>query len=132
MLDKLTTTQTLAVLIGLYFLAAGVGLLVDRNNASQLMKELMAQSMFGFLGGILAFAIGGAIVAVHNIWDGFLSSFVSLVGWMSLAEGVLMLACRKWFLGLFARLTLSPGVVMVFGLGTIILGAVLVSAAFAG
>ena len=132
MLDNPTTTQILAALIGLYFLAAGVGLLVDRKNASELMRELTAHPMFGFLGGIIAFAIGGAIVAVHNNWDSLLSGFVSLVGWMSLAEGVLMLACRKWFLGLFTRLALSPGVVTVFGLGTLIAGAMLVSAAIVG
>ena len=132
MLDNPTTTQILAALIGVYFLAAGVGLLVDRNNASELMRELTAQPMFGFLGGIIAFAIGGAIVAVHNNWGSLLSGFVSLVGWMSLAEGVLMLACRKWFLDLFTRLALSPGVVTVFGLGTLIAGAMLVTAAFVG
>ena len=68
----------------------------------------------------------------HIKWDSLLSGFVWLVGWMSLAEGVVMLACRKWFLGFFTRLTLSPGVVTVFGLGTLIAGAILVSAAFAG
>ncbi len=129
-MDALNTTQILAALIGLYFLAAGVGLLVDRNNAAELMKELTAQPMFGFLGGIIAFAIGGAIVGVHNNWNGILSGFVSLVGWVSLLEGVLMLACRKWFLGLFTRLALSPGVVTAFGLGTLIAGVALVSAAF--
>jgi hypothetical protein len=119
-------------LIGLYFLAAGIGLLVERESLSELMKDLTTQPMLGFLGGILAFAIGGAIVGVHNNWSSFLAGFVSLIGWVSLAEGVLMLACRKWFLGLFGRLTLSKGIVTAFGLGTIIVGLALVLAAFAG
>ena len=92
----------------------------------------MAQPMFGFLGGIIAFVIGGAIVGVHNNWNSLLSGFISLVGWMSLLEGVLMLAFRKWFLGLFARLTLSSSTVSAFALATITLGVVLISAAFIG
>jgi len=132
MLAVMTTTHTLAALIGLYFLAGGVGLLVDRNNATKLMRELTAQPMFGYLGGLIAFAIGGAIVGVHNNWNSLLSGFVSLVGWLSLLEGVLMLACRKWFLGLFARLTLSSIMVSAFGFGTLLAGVVLVWAAFIG
>ena len=88
--------------------------------------------MFGFLGVIIAFVIGGAIVGVHNNWNSLLAGFVALLGWASLLEGVLMLACRKWFLGLFARLALSSSTVSVFALGTLILGLVLISAAFIG
>jgi hypothetical protein len=132
MLAKMTTTHTLAALIGLYFLAAGVGLLVERDKASELMRDLTSQPMFGFIGGIMAFAIGGAIVGVHNNWNSLLSGFVSLVGWGSLLEGVLMLACRRWFLGLFARWTLSPSIVTAFAVGTLLAGAVLVWAAFTG
>jgi hypothetical protein len=128
----MTTTHTLAALIGLYFFAAGVGLLVERNNAAELLRELTAQPVLGFLGGIIAFAIGGAIIGVHNDWDTLLSGFVSLVGWMSLIEGALMLACRKWFLGLFARLTLSSSIVTTFALGTLLAGVTLVSAALSG
>jgi hypothetical protein len=111
-------------------LAAGVGLLAERDNATQLMRELVAQPMWGFLGGIIAFIIDGAIVSVHNNWNSLLSGFVSLVGWAALLEGVLMLACRKWFLGLFARLTLSASTVSAFG--TLSLGTVLMLAAFIG
>jgi len=128
----MTTTNTLAALIGLYFAAAGVGLFVERNNAKQLFRELVAQPIFGFLGGIIAFIIGGAIVGVHNNWNSLLSGFVSLVGWAALLEGVLMLACRDWFLGLFARLTLSSRTISALALGTVVLGAVLLSAAFSG
>ena len=132
MLENLTTTQFLAGLIGLYFLAAGPGLLSDRNSFSGLLKELNTQPMLGYLGGIIAFAIGGAIVGVHNDWSSLLSGFVSLVGWISLAEGVLMLACRKWYLGLFTRIALSPGLVTAFGLGTLIIGVVLIATVFFG
>ncbi len=132
MLENLTTAQFLAGLIGLYFLAAGAGLLSERNSFSGLLKELNTQPMLGYFGGIIAFAIGGAIVGIHNDWSSLLSGFVSLVGWISLTEGVLMLACRKWYLGLFTRIALSPGLVTVFGLGTLIIGVALIATVFFG
>ncbi len=128
----MTTTETLASLIGLYFAAAGIGLLVDRDGFSAAMKELPDHPMLGYLGAILAFVIGGAIIGVHNNWDGLLSGFVSLIGWLSLAEGVAMLAFRKTFLGFFARMALSPGVIAGFGVGTLAAGILLLIAAFAG
>ena len=126
----MTMTETLAVLIGLYFSAAGIGVLVDRNSFDKVMDELTSQPLLGYLGGILAFAIGGTIVSLHNDWSSFLSGFVSLVGWICLAEGVLMLAVRKWFLGIFARMALSSGTFTVFGAGTFLAGVVILAVVF--
>ena len=128
----MATTEILAALIGRYFCAAGTGLLVERSSATELVRALIAQPVLGFLGGIIAFAIGGAIVGVQNRWDGLLAGIVSLVGWMCLLEGALMLACRQWFLGLFARLVLSSQIVTIFALGTIAAGAALLATAFFG
>ncbi len=125
------TTGTIASLIGLYFVAAGVGLLVDRDFCAKVIAELNDQTLLGFLGGIVVFVIGGTIVAVHNDWSGLLSGFVSLFGWVALAEGVLILAFQKWFLGLFSGFDLSPSVITVFGAGTTSFGLLLVLAAFA-
>lgn len=124
------TTSTLASLIGLYFVAAGIGLLVDRDFPTRVIEELRDQAVLGFVGGIVVFAIGGTIVSVHNDWSGWLAGLVSLVGWVALAEGVLILAFRKWFLGLFSRFELSPRVITAFGSGTAIVGALLIVAAF--
>ena len=97
MLEQLNTTEILAALIGLYFFAAGIGLLVERNGISQLYQGLTDQPMLGYIAGILAFVVGGTIVAVHNQWDGLLQGFVSLVGWICLIEGALVLAFRRQF-----------------------------------
>ena len=128
MLDHMTMTQVLAALIGLYFLSAGTGLLVERDKISTMFTELSTQPMLGYLGGLIAFAIGGAMVAAHNDWSGLLSGFVSLIGWVALAEGVLMLACRRWFLGLFDRVTLSTGFVTAIGAATLLFGVMLLIA----
>ena len=123
-------TNTIASLIGLYFVAAGVGLLVDRSFFAKAITELLDQPMLGYIGGILTFVVGGTIVGVHNNWSNLLSGFVSLFGWIALVEGVLILAFRRWFLGLFTRFDLSSAVITSFGAGTVVLGLILMSAAF--
>jgi hypothetical protein len=131
MLEDLSTTQILAGLIGLYFLAAGTGLLLDDGGIPKMVKQLVEQPLPGYLAALVAFGLGGAIVAVHNDWSDFLSGFVSLIGWIALAEGVLMLAVRKWFLGIFAKIALSPNIVKAFGLITVLIGAALMWAGLA-
>lgn len=132
MLEHYTATQILAALIGLYLLAAGIGLLTDRKAVSKMLKELTEQPLLGYLGGVIAFVIGGAIIAVHNNWSSLLSGLVSLVGWISLAEGVLMLAFRNWFLGLWGRLTFSPGFVGAGGIASVVAGVLLIWAGLVG
>lgn len=131
MFDSLTVTQGLASLIGLYFLAAGIGVLRDRDSVGAMFQELKAQPMMGYLGALIAFCIGGAIVGVHNDWSTWLSSFVSLVGWAALLEGTALLAARTWFLELFEGLVTSDGFLNVISYATIAGGLVLLWCALA-
>lgn len=128
MLQTMNMTSVLAILLGLYFLSAGIGLLVDRAAFQKTFSSLTEHPTLGYLGGIIAFAIGAAMVAAHNNWDGLLASIVTLIGWFALAEGILMLAARRWFLGLFENLVLSVNLMKFFGTGTIVFGAILIAA----
>lgn len=129
MSGQFSVTETLAALIGLYFLAAGVGLLGNRYDIARMFDDLKSQPMLGYFGGLIAFAIGGALVAVHNDWSGWLAAFVSLVGWVALLEGILMLAMPGWYIGLFDGLQRKPGLIKGLAWLTVGLGAVLVAAA---
>ena len=122
------TTQVLAALIGLYFVAGGIALLTDSEAIMTMFRELLAQPLYALFGGLIAFAIGGAIVAVHNDWSGLLAGFVTLVGWVALAEGVLLIAMRRIFLDTVARLALSEGLLGIFGMATLGLGLILLYA----
>lgn len=131
MFESMTVTHILAALLGLYFIAAGIGFLRDRSVVATMFQGLKTQPMLGYLGGLIAFSIGGAMVAVHNDWSTWLASFVSLVGWAALIEGVLLLAVRDWFMGLFDGLLTSDSLLKGLGLATVAAGAVLVWCAVA-
>lgn len=131
-MEHITTVLTLTTLIGLYFTAAGTGVLVERDNINGMLKQLIDQPMLGYPTGVVAFAIGGAILSVHNEWGDVLSAFISLIGWAALIEGVLMLAVRRWFLGLFAGLTFSTTTITAIGSATVLAGLVLLWAGLTG
>ena len=125
MIETLSVTQILAVFLGLYMVAAGIGFLTGRGSYATLIDELRDNTALGYVTGAFVFALGAAMVAVHNLWTGPLAIVVSLVGWGALIEGVLMLAIRRTFLGLVKVVPLTPATLVPCGIAAIVLGAVL-------
>ncbi len=125
-----TLTEILARIFGLYMLAAGVGLALNSADLTKMLEE-MQQSRFAFyLGGLFAFAIGAAIVSLHNDFSGPLAIFITLFGWVALAEGVIMLAFPKAmqaFAGKFVGMISSA---KIWGAAVAVLGAVLLGFGF--
>ena len=124
----MAVTNILAALIGLYFICGGFAILNDRKAMAGMMQSLNDQPVLGYLGGVMAFAIGGTILAVHSLWTGWLAGFVTLVGWVALVEGVLLIAARERFLGIVSKLDMDNRFGTVFSLGIIVLGGVLLTA----
>ncbi len=125
MIETLSTTQILAGFIGLYMVAAVIGFLTGRGSYASLIDELRDNTALGYVTGAFVFALGAAMVAVHNLWTGPLAIVVSLVGWGALIEGVLMLAIRRTFLGLVKVVPLTPATLVPCGIAAIVFGAVL-------
>ena len=121
----MTLTQTLALLIGLYMIAGGIALLREGATYVGVIKIFRENAALGYLAGVVTFAIGGALVALHNDWSTLLSSVISLVGWAALIEGFLLIALRDPFMKTFEKIAFTDGVIKGFGIGTLLLGAVL-------
>jgi hypothetical protein len=128
MIETLSITQILAVFIGLYLVAAGIGLLTDRNAYATVIHDLRENGTLGYVTSVFVFVLGAAIVAVHNEWTSPLSIVVSLIGWGALLEGVLMLAIRRPFLNVVGVVPFTAATALPFGITIIVFGAVLLYA----
>ncbi len=128
MVETLSVTQILALFIGLYMVAAGVGLLTDKNAYATVIDDLRENPTLGYVTSVLVFVLGAAIVSVHNLWTDPLAVVVSLVGWGALVEGVLMLAIRRPFLSLVGVIPFTAATVVPFGIAIIVFGGVLLYA----
>jgi hypothetical protein len=124
----MATTDILAALIGLYFICGGMALLTDRKAMAGMMHAFTNQPALAYLGGVMAFITGGAILAVHSSWGGLLAGFVTLVGWVALIEGVLLIAARQPFLRVVSKINYEGLTGTLVGGGIIILGGVLLMA----
>jgi len=130
MVADATLTEILARILGLYMLAAGIGVALNSDNMAKMLEE-MRQSAFAFyLGGVTAFALGAAIVSLHNDFSGPLAIFITLIGWAALAEGVIMLAFPSVMQVFADKLFDLLGSGKIWGVAVAVLGVVLLVLGF--
>ncbi|MEO8546810.1 MAG: DUF2065 domain-containing protein [Sphingomicrobium sp.] len=126
MITATILTLHLAVLIGLYEFSAGLAGLTGRISWAAMLDEFERSPALTFVTGFMAFAIGGTLVLVHCIWTDLLAVIVSLIGWIALAEGLLLMIVPGPLLAFSRRLVGNQKLVSLiaaaFGLILIALG----------
>ena len=125
MFEAFTLTQSVAFLLALYMLSAGIGLLTDSETFAGVLDDFIDSPALTYLAAIMAFALGGTIVFLHNLWNTPLEIIVSLIGWAALIEGILMLGFRRPFFTLVGAIPLNEGFMKAYGIFVLLLGAAL-------
>ncbi|HJT41740.1 MAG TPA: DUF2065 family protein [Sphingobium sp.] len=85
-------TLRLAEAIGLYMIVIGIGGLTAPRRWRQMMDDLERAPGLVMAMGFAVFAVGAALVLIHSIWTDPLACLVSLIGYVALIEGALLLA----------------------------------------
>ena len=124
-------TLSLSVALGLYMLAAGVGLYRIGDRAVDLIGTFEQSPALTLLTGVVAYAVGVAIVLTHRVWTDPLAIVVSLTGWIAALEGLLLIAwpAPLWSLG---RTMLGGSGLRISLIFTLVLGALLILAGMTG
>ena len=85
-------TVFLARLLGLYCILISLAMAAHRHATVETMTALIQTPPVLLLAGIIALLAGLAMVLGHNIWSGGALPFiVTLVGWITLFRGLLVL-----------------------------------------
>lgn len=118
----------MAALLGAYFLAGGIGVLIRGTLWTELIADFEASPALVVISGAIAFTVGALIVSVHNVWSDPVAMIVSATGWLALAEGLVLIAAPRLWLRL-ARPMMRYS--RIWGFFMLILGAFLLSALIA-
>ncbi|HYB62079.1 MAG TPA: hypothetical protein VEH50_11455 [Methylomirabilota bacterium] len=85
-------TSYLAKLIGLYCILVALAMVTHKQATVDMVTTLAHNPTAMFLGGIMTLVAGLAIVLGHNVWSGgVLPVVVTLIGWMTLVKGLIVL-----------------------------------------
>lgn len=122
-------TLQLAEAIGLYWLAAGVGLLVAPGRLGAIVGDFERSPGLVTAIGIAAFAIGTAILIPHHVLYDPLSVIVTVIAALLAVEGLVLIAFPQALLA-FARLFVSGA--RLWAIVSIVVGLLLFLAGFTG
>lgn len=122
-------TLRLAEAIGLYWFAAGVGLLIQPQKLRAIVDDFEHSPGLVYAVGIAAFAIGTAILIPHHILYDPLSVIVTVFAALLALEGLVLIIVPQFILA-FARQFVSSA--RLWALIAIVAGLLLFLAGFTG
>ena len=85
-------TLRLSEAIGIYMIVVGIGGFLAPSRWQAVMEDLERSPGLVMALGFPVFAAGAALVLIHSIWTDPLAVIVSLIGYVALIEGALLLA----------------------------------------
>lgn len=85
-------TLRLAEMFGLYMIIIGIGGLAAPDRWRTVLDDLNRSPGLVVALGFGVFAVGATLVLIHSIWTDPLAIIVSLIGYVALIEGALLLA----------------------------------------
>jgi len=90
----------LAQVFGLYFIIAGVAMLLRPKLVTDLIEMVTAHDGLLSLSGFVALIIGIPLVLLHSVWDGPVwQTVVSLVAWLTFLKGMSLILMPKLTIG---------------------------------
>lgn len=117
-------TIVIAQVLGIFFTVAGVSMLVNSKGTVVAVERSLEDKGILWLWGFLAVLIGAVVVVLNNVWMSGLSLLVTILGWIALIKGILILLYPNFAISLYKKFN-KRGIFTVCGIVAIILGIVL-------
>ncbi len=115
----------LAKVFGLLYLVVGLGMLINRAYYRKVMTDFTTNYSLAFYGGAVALVAGLFMVLFHNLWVGGWEVLITILAWIALVKGVLLLLAPKAMMGLAQMFTKNDNLFVLWGVLVVILGLVL-------
>lgn len=124
-------TEILARFIGIYFLVAGLGVIVRRKTISDFLQRYREDKVLGFISGVLALWFGLVVLALHWQWGDALAMTITLIGLVAALKGSALILFGDAVLVLARPFDENLHVAGVWGIVIALIGAGLIWAGFA-
>jgi uncharacterized protein YjeT (DUF2065 family) len=95
-------------IFSLAYLAIGIGIFINPDFYKKMLSGFMENPATLYLGGLMALIIGFLIVTFHNTWTMDLSVIITIIGWIALIKGIVILIFPKTMIVLSKKIINSP------------------------
>jgi hypothetical protein len=117
-------TNTLAVLTGSTLVIVGITVF-NKSYFNAVMSDLANSKGLLWVTGLITFVMGTVIVALHNVWSADWRLIVTLLGWLTVVKGAVIILFPSSMLLLYRRF-LSNHLLTYSGIYALVLGGLLV------
>ncbi|KKC05390.1 hypothetical protein [Mycobacterium nebraskense] len=93
-------TRFFSRVLGPFLVVVDVTAVARVSDMQSLLSQFEANSMWTFVTGAFVLLLGLTIVAAHQSWHGAAAIIVSLIGWVIVLRGLLLVAFPKFFASL--------------------------------
>jgi len=121
----MTTSKTIAGLIGPTLVAIAAAMLFNLRSLPALAEQVSRDSALIFLSGVLLFVAGLAIVRAHNIWTAGWPVLVTGLGWLAVLSGLARMFFPAQLAAIAAGIGQSTGLIIATAVVLLVLGAFL-------
>ncbi len=121
----MNTSKIIARLIGPLFLVMGLGMVAETNLVRALSAEFLSNLSLIYLAGMITLVVGLAIVNAHNLWVADWRVIITILGWLSIIGGAVRVLFPAEVQALGANMIASPSAMLIGGIVTLVIGAVL-------
>lgn len=117
----------LARLLGPLLLLASLGVLFNKAMVMSMMDEISSgkQKTVLFVSGFFTAFVGMVLVMMHNLWVGSWQVLITIVAWVMLLKGALLLLFPNWSVSLANTFKGKNGVMVLWGVIALVIGLVL-------
>ena len=124
------TSILIAKLMGPPVLVAGIGLLLNASDYSDMAKEFLKSEGLIYMSGVLILVAGTAIVIAHNRWTWDWTLIITLFGWLSIVGGAIRMTYPKWVAKVGSRFIENTTIMRAGGVIWVVAGAALTYVGF--
>ena len=125
-------TLQLARLWGVAAFVLALAALTAPKRMGAVMADFERSPALVFLAALLALIIGLVQVMLHNLWTDPTAILVSLIGWLAILKGILLLAAPEGVMKFAAASAASPSRVRIYGVVVLILAVILLALGLLG
>lgn len=86
----------IAKITSVVYLSAAVGAVFSRDHYRRILDDLFENAALTYFIGFTAVILGFLMVNYHNIWNKDWTVLVTILGWLALTKGVLIIAFPRF------------------------------------
>lgn len=91
----MTLSVLVAKIIAIIYLSVAAGLIFSRDYYKKELIKIIENSGAMYVGAFIAIVFGFLIIQYHNIWESNWTVLITIIGWLSLIKGILIMAFPK-------------------------------------